>query len=68
MSAVNLWLGVREYGGIWRHGGVDGRYEEHERLGAIGKNWMPALADALSVYGLRTAAGATLRPSWYLES
>jgi hypothetical protein len=67
LMPIALWLGVREYGGIWKHGGGEGRFGDEEMMGTLGDGRMTAIADALSVYGLNTAAGTTLRPPWYRD-
>src|SRR5258706_16329600 len=30
LMPVAMWLGVREYGGVWRHGGDEGHYVDTE--------------------------------------
>ena len=30
LMPLALWLGIQEYGGIWRHGGGEDRFEGHE--------------------------------------
>jgi len=67
LMPVALWLGVSEYGGVWRHSGGKSQYRDEEQLGGIGDNCMSALSDALSVYGLSTASGSVLRPAWYRD-
>ena len=49
---ITLWLGVQEYGEIWRNGrGGEGLYEDQESLATIGDSRMSALSDALTVHG-----------------
>ena len=67
LMPITLWLGVREYGGIWRHGGGDGQYEGQEWLGFLGDNRMMALSDAMTVYSINHAAGLVLQPTWYCD-
>jgi len=67
LMLVAMWLGVREYGGVWRHGGDEGRYADTERLGGIGDGRMTVLSDTLSVYGFNTVVGPVLRPVWYRD-
>ena len=62
-----LWLGVREYGGIWNHGGGEERFEARERLGAIGDSRLSALSNTLSVYGAGATEWGALRPAWYRD-
>ena len=61
LMPIALWLGVREYRGIWRAEGGGGEFDESERLGLIGDNRMVAVSDVLSVYGFiaRTTHGHT---------
>ena len=47
---VALWLGTREYSGVWLHGG-GGRFGEHEVFGFLGDERMVTLCDAMRVYG-----------------
>ena len=65
LMPIALWLGTREYGGIWRHGGAE-TFEAQEVMGTLGDGRMSALSDALSVYGVHSA-GSTLRPPWYRD-
>ena len=67
LSPLALWLGIREYGGIWRHGGGEGRFEDNERLGAIGDGRLSALSDTFSVYGGGTTVWGAMRPVWYRD-
>ena len=66
LMPVALWLGVREYGGIWEYGGDERGFEKKEFLGVVGDGRLTAIADALTVYGLNPA-GSTLRPPWYRD-
>ena len=63
-----IWLGTREYAGILRYGGGEGRFRELEVFGALGDSRSTALYDALSVY--RTAAHdqPVWRPLWYRDN
>jgi hypothetical protein len=65
LMPLALWLGVREYGGIWEHGGGEGRFGAQETLGSIGDGRLTAMADVMSIYSFNVAAGPVLRPAWY---
>lgn len=67
LMPIALWLAIREYGGIWRHGGGEGKFSEVEFFGSLGESRMPSVVDALTVYGLNVAADTTLRPPWYRD-
>lgn len=67
LMPIALWLGVREYGGIWRYGGGEGKFGDEEMMGSLGDKRMSTIADALTVYGLCPTAGTTLRPPWYRD-
>ena len=66
LMPIALWLGVREYGGIWEYGGDEGGFGKNEFQGFMGDGRMSAVADALTVYGLNPA-GSTIRPPWYRD-
>ena len=38
LMPIALWLGVREYGGIWRAGGRDKDFADREQVGYLGDN------------------------------
>ena len=65
---VVLWLGTREYAGIWRHGGGEGRFRDLEIFGALGDSCNTALFKALAVYGTRVDYEPTWRPMWYRDN
>ena len=67
LMPLALWLGVWEYGGIWRHGGGEDRFEGHEQLGAVGDCWLTELSNTLSVYGNRTTVWGAMQPAWYQD-
>ena len=63
-----LWLGTREYAGIWRHGSGEGRFRDLEIFGALGDGRTTALFDALAVYGTRVDYEPTWRLLWYRDN
>src|SRR5258706_7851576 len=65
LMPVVMWLGVWEYGGVWRDGGDEGCYVDTECLRGIGDGRMTMLSDALLVYGFNAVVGPVLRLVWY---
>jgi hypothetical protein len=62
---VALWLGMREFGGIWHFGRTAAEYKDHETHGVLGDHKGVAIFDNLSIYGLGAATGPVWRPLWY---
>lgn len=67
LMPIALWLAIRKYGGIWRHGGGEGKFSDEEFLGSLGDSRILSVSDALSVYRLNVVVGTTLRPHWYRD-
>jgi len=67
LMPIALWLGVCEYGGIWRAGGGDEDFADREQVGYLGDNRVASEYDVFSVYGVSTAGGHVLRPPWYRD-
>lgn len=64
---VAVWLGTREFAGIWRFGAGGEHFKDVEVLGAIGDSKSSALFDALSVYNVAGENTPSWRPFWYRD-
>jgi hypothetical protein len=60
MLLAAIWLGKREYSGIWTFGGCN-RFQDLEVFGALRDGRANAVFDTLAVYG---QVGQSL-PSWH---
>ena len=67
MPAV-LWLGTRDYTGVWRHGGGEGRFRKLEIFGALGNSRTSVLYNVLLVYGTAVQNEPVWRPMWYRDN
>ena len=65
---VAMWLGTREYVGIWRHGGGEGRFCNLEIFRALGDGHNTALFEVLAVYGTRVDCELTWHLMWYCDN
>jgi hypothetical protein len=46
-----IWLGMREYTGIWLHGEGAGRFRERETLGFLGDSRMSVINSSMAIFG-----------------
>jgi len=60
-----IWLGVREYGGIWLHGGGGGCYDEWEVFGFLGDGRLVVLSEAAGVFWGGSYTGRVFGAFWY---
>ena len=60
-----IWLGAREYGGIWLHGGGGGRYDEREVFGFLGDGRLVVLSEAAGVFWGGSYSGRVFGAFWY---
>ena len=60
-----LWLGMREFGGIWSLGATEDLYNPNERYHFLRKYKNEALLDALTIRGSASTTGPYWRPIWY---
>ena len=65
MMLAAIWLGTREYAGVWLHGGERGRFAECEVFGFLGDGRMSVLSEAMRLYGREMGAGTVLSAPWY---
>ena len=65
MMPAAIWLGTREYAGVWLHGGERGRFAEREVFGFLGDGRMSVLSEAMRLYGREMGAGTVLSAPWY---
>jgi hypothetical protein len=66
MLPAAIWLGKREYSGIWTFGGRN-RFRDLEVFGALGDGRANAVFDALAVYGQVGQSLPSWRPFWYRD-
>lgn len=67
MMPTALWLGTREYSGVWLHGGERGRFSEREVFGFLGDGRMAVLSEATRRYGSEHDGSRVLSPPWYRD-
>ena len=60
---VAIWLGTREFAGVWTHGSRP-RFGTDEIFGFLGDGRLAVLADAMAVYGLGPSRGVAWSPGW----
>lgn len=62
-----LWLGMREFGGIWGPGVTENLYNPNERYHFLRKYKNEALLDVLTIRGTATTTGPEWKPIWYRD-
>ena len=60
-----LWLGVREYTGIWFHGSIGGCFSDHEVHSYLGDSCLAVLSNAIGLFSVGAHLGAAWRLVWY---
>ena len=65
---VAIWLGTREYAGVWLHGGADGLFDSKETFAILGNSRMSSIHAAMAVFyqGLQTQG--VWWPQWYQDN
>lgn len=62
-----IWLGTREYAGVWLHGGTGTRYGDRETFGMLGDSRLVTLGEAMRIFGINLEEGVVWRPHWYWD-
>ena len=64
---VALWLGVREFAGVWINESRP-RIGRDEVFSFLGDARLAVLADAMTIYGLEPSRGVAWSPGWYRDN
>lgn len=66
MMPLAIWLGTREYAGVWLHG-AGRRYSDREMFGFLGDGRTALISEAMNIYGneSRTRRTRAWNAAWY---
>jgi hypothetical protein len=65
LMPLAIWLGTREYAGIWLHSEGGGCYQDGEVMGSFGESKLKAVYESIAVYSGAFQAQHVWCPPWY---